>query len=779
MNQEKTSHPADRILNIFKIGKRVHFRVPRFIGNPNTLILVGTIAFLILFFPYTRTAQLFDLPKVGEAAKETVISKITFDIIRPADEVERERKKAMEQVLLVVDYNSKIQGQVMKRLFDLRRDLEKIAASASDTADTVAESIRNMLSHELSDNAIKVLVRRPYLMEDVLVNARNMLERGVSAVLLVPSMERLTELRTLYNATFDQHLLYDRMFVSLRKDSLERTLRVGDIPVKEIAFENVIKHLRVERKLDDEALNTVYELLSTYIKPNISVNGAEYMKRRHRASQTVLPISGKVIKDTEIIRKHQEVTPEVLNKLRSLRIAMDKNLNVQEKRKITANNAGRLLLLLLPLLFCAFYIKKYEPRLLKTPKHLFALSIILSVQVALIRGGMALVPRLFESSTEITSLVPEYIIPVTMGSVLTAILFELHISFIFTVFVSIFFGIVMGFNQYFFLYALLSGIIAGFSAGNIRYRWHFFKAIPPVALIGFVVVALWHLIGFKLSVVTMVGDFGMVLISVIVSIFLSMMLTPVFEHLFDITTDMTLVELSDLNHPILKRLSIEAAGTYNHSVLVGNLAESAAQRIGANALLARVASYYHDIGKIEKADYFVENCLTVDRSRHSKLAPSMSALIICSHVKDGVELARKYHVPKSIQDVIMQHHGTSMVSFFYEKAREQDPHKLVQEQEFRYSGPLPQTRESAIIMLADSVEAASRSLGTSSPKLLRELVKKIIRDKFISSQLDQSDLTLRDLDQIVEGFMPVLQGIFHSRIEYPSRDKERERVAEK
>jgi putative nucleotidyltransferase with HDIG domain len=185
----------------------------------------------------------------------------------------------------------------------------------------------------------------------------------------------------------------------------------------------------------------------------------------------------------------------------------------------------------------------------------------------------------------------------------------------------------------------------------------------------------------------------------------------------------------------------------------------------------RVASYYHDIGKIEKSDYFVENCLTLDKNRHNKLTPSMSALIICAHVKDGVELARKFKLPKVIQDIIMQHHGNSMVSFFFEKALEQDPHKQVQEQDYCYPGPVPQTREAAIIMLADSVEAAARSLGTSSPKLLRELVKKIIRDKFLSSQLEQCDLTLRDLNEITEGFMPVLQGMFHSRIEYPSREK--------
>jgi len=247
-----------------------------------------------------------------------------------------------------------------------------------------------------------------------------------------------------------------------------------------------------------------------------------------------------------------------------------------------------------------------------------------------------------------------------------------------------------------------------------------------------------------------------------------MMTVTVFEYLFDITTDMTLVELSDMNHPLLKQLSIEAAGTYNHSVLVANLAESAAAKINANPLLARVASYYHDIGKINRPGYFVENQL-FDKNIHDKLSPNMSALIISSHVQNGLEMARKNRLPTVIQSAIAQHHGTSKVSFFYEKALEQDPHKQVQEEDFRYPGPRPQSRENAIIMLADSVEAASRSIAKSSPKLLRELVKKIIHDKFASSQLDECDLTFQDLDRIIEGFMPVLQGIFHTRIEYPTK----------
>jgi cyclic-di-AMP phosphodiesterase PgpH len=237
----------------------------------------------------------------------------------------------------------------------------------------------------------------------------------------------------------------------------------------------------------------------------------------------------------------------------------------------------------------------------------------------------------------------------------------------------------------------------------------------------------------------------------------------IFENMFDLTTDMKLVELADMNHPILKRLSIEATGTYNHSVLVGNLAESAAERIGANSLFARVASYYHDIGKIERANYFIENMSASEKSRKNKVSPNLSAMIISAHVKEGVELAQKHKLPRVIRDAIMQHHGTSAIGYFIKKAREQDPHAKVEEDQFCYPGPLPESRENAIIMLADSVEAASRSLSAPSQKLLYDLVKKVIREKFMSAQLDQSNLTLRDLDEIAKGFMPILQGIFHTR----------------
>lgn len=755
-------------IRVLQIGKKHRIKISSIL-TAQLLVLIGTIAGIVLLFPYTVTVESFNLPKLGEAANETIIAPFTFDIVRSYDELERERKKAAEKVFLVADYNRGIRKNVLEKFSTLRVKFEKLIEKNS--TDTMKVELKSQLSRELSENSITELVKRPYLIDDAKLLAGDILDKGLSATLLVTSVERLSELRSLYNTSFEQYLLYDKPYVTLRKDSMESAIAISELPVKEIALEQAVKGLRSERRLDDAALNTIYELLFISLRPNVTVNGAVTAQRKQQAAQGVLEISGKVINETEIVRKHQEVTPEIIQKLRSLRLAMDRMENVRENRKVMFGNIGRLLIVLLPLIFVAVYIVRFEKSVCQNPKHTTAFALLFILQLALIRLGLLISPRLIDGLQEITTVIPEYLIPIAVGSLLASILFNLQLSLILTLYISMFFAVVMGFNQFFFIYSLLGGTLAGFLGRNIRYRWHFFQIIPPVVLICIIVITLWHITGFKMYPSAMFQNFGISLISVIISVFLAMTFTPVFEHLFDITTDMTLVELSDMNHPILKRLSIEAAGTYNHSVLVGNLAESAAQKIGANPLLARVASYYHDIGKIEKSDYFVENCLAIDKNRHNKLAPSMSALIICSHVKDGVELARKHRVPKVIQDMILQHHGTSTVSFFYEKARELDPHKQVQEQDFKYPGPLPQTKEAAIIMLADSVEAASRSLGTSSPKLLRDLVKKIIRDKFISAQLDQSDLTLRDLDDIVEGFMPVLQGIFHSRIEYPSKDK--------
>jgi putative nucleotidyltransferase with HDIG domain len=252
---------------------------------------------------------------------------------------------------------------------------------------------------------------------------------------------------------------------------------------------------------------------------------------------------------------------------------------------------------------------------------------------------------------------------------------------------------------------------------------------------------------------------------------------PVFESLLGFTTNLTLLELSNLNHPLLRRLALEAPGTYHHSMIIGNLAEAAAEAIDANALLARVGSYFHDIGKMDKPEYFVENQQHL-RSKHEKLPPSMSALILESHVKRGRELALQHDLPDAVIDFIEQHHGTTTMSFFYHKAQQQTLNEPVREEDYRYPGPRPQTRETAIVMLADSVEAVSRTLDDPKPGRLQTAIHKVVETKFSAGQLEECDLTLKDLNRIEESFLKILLGVFHSRIDYPSpaREDEAERT---
>jgi putative nucleotidyltransferase with HDIG domain len=267
---------------------------------------------------------------------------------------------------------------------------------------------------------------------------------------------------------------------------------------------------------------------------------------------------------------------------------------------------------------------------------------------------------------------------------------------------------------------------------------------------------------------------------------------PMLEQLFQITTDISWLEASDLNHPLLRRMIMEAPGTYHHSLVVANLAESAAEVVGANATLCRVCSYFHDVGKLVKPEYFTEN-MNFERNPHDDLAPTMSALIIIAHVKEGVDLALKHGLNRQVVDVIQQHHGTSLVFYFYKRAlqqledakaggkimkmREEDIPEVAEEN-FRYGGPKPQTRESAIISLADMVESASRSLEKPTPAKIEQLVNDLIDQRLADHQLDECDLTLRDLRKIAERFRFTLLNMLHTRISYPKEGKSTERADE-
>jgi putative nucleotidyltransferase with HDIG domain len=317
------------------------------------------------------------------------------------------------------------------------------------------------------------------------------------------------------------------------------------------------------------------------------------------------------------------------------------------------------------------------------------------------------------------------------------------------------------------IYALLGGIVGAHGVRHCKDRGSIYTAGLKVSVVNLAMALSFQIFSDSLFTLQTVYCAVFALAGGIINAIFVSGTVPLLESLFHYTTDIKLLELSNLNSPILRELMIKAPGTYHHSVLVGNLVEAAAESINANPLLARVAAYYHDIGKVSKPLYFIENLCNGD-NRHDKLSPSMSALILISHVKEGAELARENRLGRSIVEIIRQSHGTGLITYFYEKAKKaMADGSTVDERDFRYPGPKPQTREAGLVLLADHVEAASRTLTDPTPSRIQGTVQKIINNIFIDGQLDECELTLKNLHEIAKSFNRILAGIYHHRIDYP------------
>ena len=359
-------------------------------------------------------------------------------------------------------------------------------------------------------------------------------------------------------------------------------------------------------------------------------------------------------------------------------------------------------------------------------------------------------------------------IPIPAGAMLVSLLFDFHTAIIFSFTVSLLSGIWLHDAAY-TVFAFVGSITAAFSVIRCKKRSELLKGGAYVITINiFTVILILLFKGDLLTIKTppsiMFAILGGIGVTAIVSLLL-----PLLEYAFKITTDIKLLEYLDLNQPLMKNLMITAPGTYHHCVIVGNLVESAAEAVDANPLLARVSAYYHDIGKIKMPDYFIEN-QSGSVSKHEKLTPHMSSMIIVNHVKEGVELAKQYKLPEPVIDIIKQHHGNMLVSYFYQKAKEKQEESSPAEEDYKYPGPKPQTRVAALVMMADAVEAASKVLTDPTPARITSLVDRIINHIFLDGQLDECELTLKDIHEIKRRFSFILTAIFHKRIDYPGFD---------
>ncbi|MBN1473735.1 MAG: HDIG domain-containing protein, partial [Syntrophaceae bacterium] len=360
-----------------------------------------------------------------------------------------------------------------------------------------------------------------------------------------------------------------------------------------------------------------------------------------------------------------------------------------------------------------------------------------------------------------------FAIPFALGAIITAVLINRNVALIISVFVSFMIAFLFEENISFPLYAFLGSVATSYRVVRSHQRSAFLRAGVFLGLINMGAIITINLINGNilndLFIRLAMGFFGGLITGILVA-----GITPVFESLFGYITDIRLLELANLNQPLFQKMIIEAPGTYHHSIVVASLVEAAAEAIGANSLLAKVSAYYHDIGKLTKPQYFIENQPKAD-NRHDKLSPKMSSLVIISHVKDGCELAAKEKLGQQIINIIREHHGTSIVSYFYDKAKKSKESNTgsLSDTDFRYPGPKPQTREAGLVMLGDVIEASSRTLSNPTPARIRSLVRERIEHIYMDGQLDECELTLRNLNTIAESFVKILMGIFHHRIDYP------------
>jgi hypothetical protein len=365
-----------------------------------------------------------------------------------------------------------------------------------------------------------------------------------------------------------------------------------------------------------------------------------------------------------------------------------------------------------------------------------------------------------------------YAIPLGAGAILVALLANGRIATVYSTFVALLFGAANGWDSHLMLWAMLVQCAGVYAITTYRERAALLRAGLVVGGAGAVAaLSLETLKGTPNALSGSVYGAGLAFAggAVGVGLLISFSL-PLLENLFNVLTDVRLLELSNVSNPLLSELALKAPGSYNHSLIVGTLAEEGARAIGANSLFCRVAAFYHDIGKMNKPEYYVENQRGVNP--HDRLSPSMSALIIASHVKDGIKLAREAGLPEQIVDIIPQHHGTKLMTFFYEKARKLADPALgpIKEEDFRYPGPKPQTREAAIFMLADAVEAAARTVEEPTAKRLKEMIRKVTNSIVVQGELDSCDLTFADLDRIQDAFLRCLVSMYHHRVDYPGFD---------
>jgi len=668
------------------------------------LVFIGVIVLLNVIFTPTIGRRKFDL-KAGEIAPYDVIAPYTYAIYKSPEELAVERAEIATRIPPIFDSNPGTAKTLNRKIAGLQSFMDSLLYRGRPDTTLIKLQREFGLPRELGlylmRNDYKAILRR------IGRGIQDFYVRGITD-------SKPADFRIIAIQTGDKEIV----------ETIDRLCTMAE----------------AESILTLNASDRYQELVRFFLTPNVSFNETKTEERIDEVFANVPKTKGEVLKGEIIVENHRKVDQAVIAKLKAL-----------ERTYVTIGSWDIFKTFLLrnffflTIIFLVVNFNRVTRLNLFQTKNLYFISLLLAIY--LVMGKIA-----FETGTI-------YLLPISFFVFLFALYFNFHAALFFSIVFAALFGV--AFNSLpLFAYLLSSGIVASFSSQSLRTRLSLYRPLLYIALTNILAIFFINLYLAK-STFNLFDLSEGVLNSIISSLAVGLFL-PLLERLFDFTTDLTLLELGNLNLPLFKEMSLKTPGTYHHSIVVGSLAEAGASAIGADPILARVGAYYHDIGKLDKPEYFIENQLGV-KNPHDQLKPQMSALVIISHVKEGAEMAKKMKLPKKLMDIITEHHGTTTIEMFYRKALHLIPE--AKPDDFSYPGPKPKTKEAALVMLADSVEAAARGEKIININKLQRILRDNFDKKFNDGQLDDCPVNRHDLEQIKTAFLPILNGIFHPRID--------------
>lgn len=749
-------------------------------------ILVTALA--VLLFPTQELAQKAEIPHLGQLSSRTIITPIKFELPKSSQEIEAEKEKAAERVEAVFEYNA---DETKRAIDDLKKSLQKLAeydsiqrninASSAANDSSMAQKIQQAtklyenLKSRFSTTAIKTLQSNSRARDSLYQAFLRMMQRGISNTLIVDTKNGLQLYQDSYNVRNVKHIRYYGNSISLIKDGQEYKEDNSNIVPRERRIEEAF--IELQKSFPNAAnnqgvLSAIYEALYLFASPNVFYMDKETERRKEAAKQAVLPNKGIVARGMEIVAQGAPITQEVLEKLNALQNAQQK----ENAGKLVTSKFGQIamLCLLVALLF-VFLFTPLATNIRQKNQYIWSFTTLAALQIIVAAAAHQLIEYIRNASTSIPdniNLIWAY--PFCFSPIIITVLYDRKLGSLFSAFSSIFLGMLAGYDLAISIGAFCISYASIHFLSMIRYRmnfiWGVLASIGMFALILSILLLLRNRMEWEIYYQTFLVGATMLAITAALA---SSLFIHLMEKLFGITTVLTLMEMSDFNRPTLRRISELAAGTFHHSIQVANLAEKVANALGANALLVRVMALYHDLGKTMRPEFFTEN-QKKGITPHDVLDPYQSAKIILGHVTQGKLLAKEHKIPDLVASAITEHHGTTLIEYFYKEAQKLYPDKEILEEDFRYKGPKPQSKETVILMLADAIEAATRSMhdsGNASPEKIKAMIHHIITTRLNNGEFSESNLSVREVFQLESIFLDSLEGAYHTRVKYPGQDE--------